>query len=150
MNKQDVGRFLGAASVVLSLLFVGYELRQNTAVARNEAYRQMVAGFTEFNGMMASDEQLAGLWVRMIDGGLSADFDATENWQITSAFIVLLRQWEGVYRSVQEGVLPQTVLPTVGMGGAFATPYMAELWPGLQNLFTEDFRQFMSDSVFQQ
>jgi hypothetical protein len=147
LNKQAAGRFLGATSVVLSLLFVGYELRQNTAVARSEAYRQMVAGFTEFNSMMASDEDIAALWVRMSAGGLAADFDATENWRLRSAYIVLLRQWEGVYHSVEEGVLPETVLPTVDMGGAFATPYMAEIWPGMQGLFSDDFAAFLAEAV---
>ena len=38
MNRQTIGRILAAASVVLSLIFVGYEIRQSTKVARQEAY----------------------------------------------------------------------------------------------------------------
>lgn len=76
---MTVGRALGAVSVVLSLLFVGWEIRQNMSVAKNEAHRQMVAGFTEFNGMMATDGELAALWTRISQGLTSESFDHSEN-----------------------------------------------------------------------
>ncbi len=61
---------------------------------------------------------------------------------------MLLRQWEGVYRSLQVGVLPESVLPTVGMGGAFRAAYLNELWPRLRGFFTDDFAKFMGTRVF--
>ena len=113
MDRKSVGQILATGSVVLSLVFVGYEVRQNTAVARMAAYHTFMDGITERNNMLATDPILA----------VPDEFDDVERLRIRINFAALLRHWEGLYRSVQEGILPDRTLEVVGAGRGFHNPY---------------------------
>ena len=54
MDRKSVGQILATGSVVLSLVFVGYELRQSKAVARMAAYHDFMAGINETTNMLAA------------------------------------------------------------------------------------------------
>src|SRR5687768_11764576 len=69
MTGQALRETLGFMGVVGSLLFVGLEIRQNTRVARAEAYRSIEQTQTEWNFVAASDPDLALLLRRVtLDG----------------------------------------------------------------------------------
>ncbi len=143
MDRKSAVQILATGSVILSLGFVGYELRQNTSVARMGAYQAFADGVAERNHMLATDPILTPLVTRVSAGAMPDEFSAVEQVRIRLNFAGLLRLWEGLYRSVQEGVLPSETLEVVGQGGAFNNPYFRSIWPTrLRSSFTEDFVEF--------
>ncbi len=148
LDWKTVGQILAAASVVFSLLFVGYEIRQNTAVARMTAAQAFTQQIIDLNAILVT-EGFPELASRMTDGELRKDFTPAELFQIDVTHLSLLRIWESVYRSVQERIVDEGLLDPVGGAGPspFSLPYFEESWPLYRGAFTEDFAQFFEERV---
>ena len=146
-STRNIAEILGVTGVIGSLIFVGLELDQNSAIARTSAYHQYVQGWTEYNLAMATDDQLNSLYVRVREGQISKDFTPEENSKLVFSYIALVRQWEGVYRSVQEGILPPELLYTFSSARGLKRPAFAEKWTGMRFMFTQDSVDFMENEV---
>ena len=143
INWRNATEIIAVTSIVLSLIFVGYELRENSAVARSNAFNVFIVSISENIQNLAGDPILAPLVVRVNHGAMPNDFDADEQFRITLHFDSLLRLWEGLYRSVQEGILGDEYLLVVGKGGAFNNPYFRSIWPtDIRAGYTLDFVEF--------
>jgi len=142
MEKKGVGQAVGAVGVVLSLLFVGYEIRQNTAVARTAAYHAIMADQGALLDVLATDPTLAPLLVRGMSGETAEGFSDEELFRIQIAHRRNVRGWEGLFFAVREGVLPHEALDIVGQGGAFNNPLFRSLWPTLRLSYAPDFVEF--------
>lgn len=140
--KESI-ELIGIFSIVVSLIFVGYELRQNSAISRFESFTTISLSLTEYNQNLASDDHLAALFTRVYSGAMPSDFSEKENIQINLQYQALLRIWDSLFRAVDEEILSARYLDLVGRAGAFNNPYFAELW--FQNLggsFTPEFVTF--------
>ena len=91
-----------------------------------------------------NDNELNSLMVRASTGISIDDFTAEERRKIRLFYIVLLRQWEGVYRSVNEDILPEEMLTMVGSGHLLDYTVFREMWPDISLLFTKDFSEFIN------
>jgi len=89
---------------------------------------------------------LNSLMVRASTGVSTNDFTPEERRKIGLFYIALLRQWEGLFRSVNEGILSEEMLTIVGEGHLLDYRIFKEMWPDIRLLFTEDFRDFI-DSI---
>ena len=65
---------LPALGVVASLVFVGFEIRQNTAAIRGAAIQGMSAESIEYLTAFATDERIPDLVRRTVEGALPEDF----------------------------------------------------------------------------
>jgi len=146
-SARNIAEILGLTGVIGSLIFVGVELDQNSAIARTAAYHQYVQGWSDYNLTMATDDKLNSLFVRVREGQISKDFTPEENSKLVFTYISLVRQWEGVYRSVQEGILPPELLYTFSSARGLQQPAFVEKWPGMRFMFTQDFLDFMENEV---
>lgn len=142
MDRKTIGQLAATGGVILSLAFVAYELRQNTAVAQMEAYNNFVDGIRENDHFLASDPILTPLVVRVAQGAMPEDFTDEENFRVRLNYTGLLRLWEGLFRSVESGILPASSLNVVGRGGAFDNAYFRSIWPSLRGNFSEGFVEF--------
>ena len=73
-NWKDSLELVGIAAIVVSLVFVGYELRQNTAIARSDAYSSFSSRFFELASNAALDKRMSGLISQVNQGALPGDF----------------------------------------------------------------------------
>jgi len=67
MNLQDLGNlgeFVGAVAVVVSLLYLATQIRQNTQVVRASSYEDVARGTREFMALFVHDERLAQIYLR--------------------------------------------------------------------------------------
>ena len=60
---------IATVGVVLSLLFVGYEIRQNTAMARGEARQDLAALNQEWLLTLGQDAEFEALWNKVWGAG---------------------------------------------------------------------------------
>ncbi len=143
MNRHTVAQFLAAGSVVLSLLFVAYEVRQNTKVARQEAYITFTENMNATAFSIANDGELAALLGRVMEGAEPADFTTAQRLRIELSFISLLRVWEGLYRSREEGIADNRYFRNLSSGmHPFDTRYFRALWPTFRETVTVEFAEF--------
>ena len=145
MDKKQTIELVGIIAVVLSLIFVGFEINQNTNVARNQAYSDFTHRAQELGLQVASDDVLPVLLSRIYNGELQADFSMEDHIRIVQLFTSAVRAWESQYRSVQSGLLPADALVGVGGGLLINNDYFRASWPGMKAQYTEDFVSYFED-----
>lgn len=146
LTTQNLVEAIGMLGIMGSLIFVGIEVSQNSAIARTASYQAYINGFTGIYLTQISDNELNSLMVRASSETQVNDFTLEERRKLRLFYIALLRQWEGVYRSVNEGILPEEMLTMVGAGHLLGYRVFKEMWSDIRLLFTKDFREFI-DSI---
>ena len=69
MSAKTIGETLAALGVIASLVFVGLEIRQNTAVARAQTRQALTEDLREFIMTLAADETLFEVYHNRFDTG---------------------------------------------------------------------------------
>ena len=150
-NIQQLGTALG---VIASLLFVAYEIRQNTQTARATAILSISEQIIEWQTASSLDDN----WIRIItflDSGGSLEELSPEDiqryrWIVTST----IRTTENRFRQVQLGITEPEDLYTVG-GAAnknwFQSQHFLDYWQSVDQTrrFSADFVDFMESEVLE-
>lgn len=98
-----VGEILGAAAVLVTLLYLAVQVRQNTAAMTTATYDSIISGFNEVNGIVVNNAEVASIFHRgNVDPSSLHDDEAIQ-------YAFLLRcwsnQWLKLLRLYQRGVL---------------------------------------------
>ena len=139
MSGKSMQQAAAAVGVILSLLFVGMELRQNTLSVRATALNDLATGSRDWTMAIASSPELAAA---MVDWLAGRDLDSTERLMAVSTVIALLRNVENVFLQVQAGAVDESALVSYGFGGTggpFASPLFAEYWAAIKGNYNPDF-----------
>ena len=127
--------------MILSLLFVGYEIRQNTQVARAATVQSLSDQSIDILLAWSLDAEATELLGRVLGGELRADFSDVENVKLRLMYITALRSVESGYRQLALSLVEDTEW----MGGAAAiyrAPYLREQWPEFRPALASDFAQW--------
>lgn len=118
-DRKSLQQAAGALGVILSLLFVGYEIRQNTQVARASAVQATAAQIVDWQTEVALDPD----WVRIMtflgQGGRFADLSAEDRMRYQWVVSATVRIMDNRFRQMQLGVIDAEDL---GVGGGTANP----------------------------
>ena len=133
---------LSATAVALSLTFVGFEIRQNTAAQQSAAIEGITSQRVEFYIASFTDDRIPDLVLRVREGAVAADFSPVETQTLRLWFVAYLRIVESAHRQVGVGVIGEDALNT------FASPILGwalftEQWPTLQLSFEPGFIEFI-------
>lgn len=100
-----VGQLVGALAVLITLIYLAIQLRQNTIAVATSTYESAMTGFNDINVVVASHPALASLLDR---GCQSTDHLTAEE---TVQFNFLLRcyanQWWKLFKLYERGSLPE-------------------------------------------
>jgi hypothetical protein len=112
MSGQAIRESVAALGVVASLVFVGLEIRQNTAVARGQARQELASLNQEFLVLLAQDTAFNTLWRR----GWRDDSELTPGEASRAIFMVTmtLRRMENVFLQYREGLVDESALRGYG------------------------------------
>jgi len=109
MTGKSIRDTLGFVGVVLSLLFVGAELRQNTTVARAQTRQALTDAYADFAMTMATEPAIQQEWSeQFIDDPSGAPSPAS--WMMWA----MMRQLENVYLQFREDVIDESVFHSYG------------------------------------
>jgi hypothetical protein len=148
-NLQQAAATLG---VILSLVFVGYEIRQNTQVARAAAVQATMDQILQWQAESTSDPE----WIRIITS-LRTGTEYSElppidqqkySWIVSST----VRITENRFRQMEMGVIHETDL---GAGGGmanqawFRSPHFLEWWGSSDRSesWASDFLEFFETEI---
>ena len=140
-QRKDVLEIVGITAVVLSLAFVGYEIRQNTIASRAAAYQAIGIATAAAFDSEAHDRQFVILRQKEAD-----DMDATDWAQLTAKMTVFARLGETVLLQVEQGLLPPDALDRLGFKGwrgIFADRKIACIWPLIRPGVSSSFQEFV-------
>ena len=90
-----IAEVVSAIAVVISLLYVGYEVRQNTAAVKSTAYQSIHDAEDLFWQSISADAELSALW----DAGMTGGLDALQPAQ-RSQYTIIVRRLIYLYQNV--------------------------------------------------
>jgi hypothetical protein len=136
----SVGELVGAGAVVVSLLYVGRQVRDSTTATRAEAYQALVAQLISVQAMVAQDERLSGALHRAaFDDASLTDFSNADSMSLTLLFASQARIYESLFKQVSEGVLDESALEMLSGLVILQSRAWAESWKRLRSTLDKDF-----------
>ena len=142
MKKIDIVQMitiLANIGVIVTLLFVGYEVSQNTRVARGEARQALADLNQEWLVLLSQDSEFNTLWNKV---WLTHEELSPAEWSRGKFMMLLhLRRIENVYFHWDEGLVDESALHSYGLQRAeyFKTDRFNQFW------FVEDWRAGFDD-----
>ncbi|MEJ2312456.1 MAG: hypothetical protein P8Y10_13270 [Gemmatimonadales bacterium] len=148
MTMQDlggIGEFIGAIAVVLSLLYLAVQIRQNTRSVRAASNLSYARLSHDFSALLASDEKIARLY-RL---GLEDLTQLTEDQhvQFDALLVTLFRSWQYVYQQYSESLLAEDEWQAASRNllWIIRQPGAEDWWKDRQAMFTDPFRCFLGE-----
>jgi hypothetical protein len=113
MSKEAVRETIGVLGVVASLVFVGLEIRQNTAVARGQTRQELEAMNQAWITLVTADPEYSDLWYRAWVTG--QEIAPGEEYRASMMMTQFMRRLENIYFQYQEGLVDDTALRSYGL-----------------------------------
>ena len=141
MNRRSIPEVIAAIGVIVSLIFIGVEIRQNTAAARGATFQAISDGAAQSAFDVASSDHLPRLFaqIRASDPPLS-EFSAEDQERLRFIYLFTVRRLENVWVQVNEGVVDEAAFerfqPRVGYVGARS---FVDFWSAGKPAFSSDF-----------
>ena len=148
---------IAAVGVIVSLLFVGFEIRQNTAVARGQARQELAALNQEWLLTMGQDAEFEALWNKAwgadprLEQGEPVELTPAEARRAWFIMTMHLRRLENVYLQYREGLVDASALNSYGFANVaiFRLPQFDRYWY-LENSrtgFDTEFVAFLEEHI---
>jgi len=135
---------IGIIVVVLSLLFVGYEIRQNTIAARAAAYQSIGIATASVLDNAAHDLRYQETYLKSPEELTQAEWG-----QLLSKMHAWARLGETVLLQIEQGLLPPDAMERLGYRSwktILEDPWMACAWPHIRKGVSDAFREYVEDS----
>ncbi len=150
MNLNDlanIGQVIGALAVVVSLIYVAAQIRQNTNAVRAATAQSLHEHFASWYHLIASDASLAELATR----GLKdyASLSDTEKARFVSLFMAFLAYFQNAFLKWKQGLLAPSLWKSWEqvMMNLIGAPGGKELWKERAYLFDDEFRRHVEDDL---
>jgi len=156
-NWALIAEIVGGIAVVLSLIFVGLEVRQsasetalNTQSIRASAYQDLVQQLSDINSLLIENPELSRVRRIAIDGG---DLESTSDIDLFNSFArLIVRHSDMAFYQYSNGLVEEDRFRSMaGPLGAevFSNKYGLRIWDsisgGLSSEFVEYANAFRSD-----
>jgi hypothetical protein len=142
-----LGEVLAAAGVIVSLLYLGRQIRLSAASDRRARYDALLQEATAWNRTVATQADLAGIVLRgMVD---RESLDAEERFRFHAILLPLLRTYESIVLYRSEGELhdwgPEGFEKT--MRDFFAMPGVQAYWRDRSDWFVPEARRKIDEMI---
>jgi hypothetical protein len=98
-----IAEILGAAGVIISVLYLAYQVKDASKVARRNAAYENAVGINPLLTALGTESEVADLWIRGMQ-----DFDAltpAERVRMSSLLLMLAFTWDRALQTAQSGQL---------------------------------------------
>ena len=104
---KEIGEVLSIVAVLVTLIFLIVEVRENTAAIRTESYGESIARLNDWRLELAADRNLSRLFVEF-NSGEEINPDAIERQQIVFIISSLWNIYESAYFANDYGTLGES------------------------------------------
>ena len=101
-----VGQLVGALAVLITLIYLAIQMKQNTAAVATSTYESTMTGFNDINVIVASTPALASI----LDRGCMSTDELTEIETVQFNFIMrcYANQWWKLFKLYERGSLERS------------------------------------------
>ena len=149
MNWEALGaiaELLGAGGVVISLLYLAAQIRQNSRIAKVTAQEAAVRGFRDVQKSFLLDPVLNRLLMRSTKNWHTAPPE--EQARLANALFQILKTWESIHLYYSRGLLEDDTWQ--GWNTLFQhyinTPGWREYWQLRSDVFSHAFRSYVEQA----
>ena len=152
MSLQDLGNIgeaIGGIAVIVTIVYLAIQIRQNTRAVRAAAFQQVVDSFAEFSASLSHDRELVEI---VING--NKDYHALNEVDQTRYGLAMrsfIRRAENVFFQTEQGTVKAETW--AGIRGSlitvFRTPGFQSWWKGQTRYFNPTFRDFLERDFLQ-
>ena len=150
MSLQDLGslgEFIGAVAVIVSLIYVGVQVRQNTQSVRSSAFQAAIRDATDNIDQVVHDPELNRIWLvglRDLDS-LSHE----ERYRFAGYMTSILRRYESLLYQTQQGTLDPGAWEGIraNLKNTFSHPGILAWWPRARHLFNRQLQEFVEGEL---
>ena len=129
MMIRQIFELTGLLSVVLSLAFVGFEIRQNTSAVRSATYIAISNQVIDISRDIATDERLSRLTHLMLVENIRGDeLNPEELFSLQMHVNAGLRRIENIYLQVQAGILDSSAYDQIAVSYYYRTNIARATW----------------------
>ena len=146
-----VGQILAALGVIVSLVYVGRQLKLTNAMSRSMVRQSMGGQMNDFVMSVASSPELAQAVAKMLyEGPVRDDVTPVERVQLASCYGAILDRLWFAYEQQKDGILsPEEVDAVYRPGNIWmTTPFLASSWPNLKAAWPPDFVEWFESRYF--
>ena len=139
-----IAEFVGAAAVLLSLIYLANQIRQNTAVARSVARQGIAeAAMAEVTSII-DHADLATLWYRELSGEAA---EGEDDYRLRLFCFRSLRLYENIHYQYRSGLLEpdEWAAFRYNLLHVFKTDVYNRFWEGQEQLYTPVFRNLVEE-----
>ena len=139
----SIGEFIASIVVLITLVYLTFQVRQNTQAMRMSQSQEFIRWNTEMVEPLANNRPVAELWIA---GGENFDeLDDTDQQRIVLFEWRAISAWNHYFNMRNQGLVPDHLwnellylFQTIG-----ARQAMQEAWVQWRDAYDEDFRAFM-------
>lgn len=150
MKKIDLGQKIGILAnlgVIAGIVFLGYELRQNTITAKMTAADNFVSSINDMNELGIVDARLLDLIFKSRNG---EELSEHEGFLLTLFSGNILRNWHRAYILHDEGVLDErlwNVQKAAMLRALDIEPWLQEAWLRNRHLYESGITEILNPVV---
>ena len=143
-----LGEIIAALAVIASLIYIGTELRQNTAALQAQSRFNIMSIRTSVIDMQIQDRELLAVLHRYADGD---ELSAAEASAVRLMAVRMLENWQWQHNELQAGTLSFGQLPIAGWRALYHDKLVpnaiSDIWESRQSAMTPEFVQFLDENV---
>ena len=144
-----IGNVVAATGVMISLAYLGLQIRNQVREARVKAVHQLTENFRSFLQSLAESEQLANIWIHGIK-----DFEslaAVDRLRLSCALGNAFRIFDNLYNHYLEGFIDTDAWQSleVPIDDLIAYPGIQAWWATRRHWYTERYRSRVDDKIHQ-
>lgn len=146
-DLANLGQVVGAIAVVISLIYVALQIRQNTKAVRSATAQTVHEHFSNWYNLLAANAELS----RIAANGLRdyASLSEQERVRFVATFMSFLSYSQNAFLKWREGLFE----PALWLGweqvmmNLFGAPGGKALWKERSYLFGEEFRKYIESDL---
>ena len=141
----SIAEVVGAIAVVVSLVYVGVQVRDTTRAVRSAAINDANIAVQSWYMMMSSEPEMAEVW---LDGILSPEpLSRDEEFRFMMTIQAIMYAFQNVFLLSQEGSLDTDVMSSLatGMQTTRHTPGFQRFWAQRRSFFYPEFAAYVDE-----
>jgi hypothetical protein len=147
MSLEDlgnVGEFVAAVGVIISLIYLAVQIRQNTSSVRASTFHESANRAADFTKAIGEQKELARI-LRTGLGGLEQLEDDDDRLRFVMLLHTLFRQYEDIFFQYRAGNLSSESWDAwrYSIRSNLSNPGVTPFWNLRRPFFTESFRKFV-------
>ena len=147
MTLQDlgnIGEFLGAVDVIVSLVYLAIQIRHNTRAVRNSAHQEVIRGMQGFISLVAGDSDTANFYERGLSD--SRDLSRAERIRFSLLLTQFFYSFGQMYDLHREGTLDSESWDAQKeiLRWVIKQPGVKRWWPNARSQIPSSFADFVA------